>query len=412
MKVLFLTHRLPYAPNRGDRIRAYYLMRELSRFASVSLCSLVHDADEAAQVGHVPFAAHVAGVRTSRAADVRRAAAGVFSGRPLTHLLLDAPGLRGTLASLVASSRPDLVLAYCSGMARFALEPPLAGFPFVLDMVDVDSAKWTELASRASPPRRWIYRREGSVLRRFEAEAAQRARATFVVNDRERKMLREIAPAARIEVLENGVDLDAFRRTGSRPETSQDVVFCGVLDYEPNESAVLWFVDAVWPAVRAAQPRARFRIVGARPTARLERAAARDTSIDLVGAVPKVQPFLWEAAVAVAPLQLARGVQNKVLEALAAGLPVVATPVVLDGLPAQARPGCVAAADAAAFARSIVDLLSAGPSARANLAAQARMDGLGWAERLSSLQNALEDALRDGGQRTRSSDDAAAVAAR
>ena len=410
MNVLFLTHRLPYAPNRGDRIRAYYVMREISRFASVSLVALVHDADEAAQVDHVPFATKVVGVRTSRAADIRRAATGMFSGRALTHLLLDAPGLRPALDALVASQRPDLVLAYCSGMARFALEPPLAGLPFVLDMVDVDSAKWNALADRSSHLRRWVYRREGAALRRFEAEATRRARATLVVNEREREELHRIAPSAKIVVVENGVDLAAFRRP-SAPGPSMDVVFCGVLDYAPNESAVLWFLEAVWPQVHAAQPPARFRIVGARPTERLRRAAAREASVELVGPVPDVQPFLWQAAVAVAPLQLARGVQNKVLEALAAGLPAVVTPVVLDGLPAEVRPGCVAAPDAAAFARAIVDLLDAGPVARASRVAQARMDDLGWPERLSPLRDVLEQAL-DTSQRARSSDVSSAVAAR
>ena len=394
MNVLFLTHRLPYAPNRGDRIRAYHLMRELSRFAEVSLCSLVHDDEEAGQVASVPFASRTVGLRTSRLANASRALANLFSDRPLTHVLLDARDAHTALAALVASSRPDLVLAYCSGMARFALEPPLSDLPFVLDMVDVDSVKWLELAGRSAPPQRWIYRREASTLRAFEAEAAARARATLVVNEREREALRRIAPDARIAIIENGVDLDAFRRPEPATTPSQDVVFCGVLDYEPNESAVLWFVDAVWPAVRAARPRARFRIVGARPTGRLERAAARDASIELVGAVPAVQPFLWEAAVAVAPLQLARGVQNKVLEALAAGLPVVATPAVLEGLPDQVRPGCVTAGDSAAFARGVAELLSAAPSARLQQAARARLEGLGWADQLSALEGLLRGALK------------------
>ncbi len=396
MNVLFLTHRLPYAPNRGDRIRAYYVMQALSRFADVSLCSLVHDADEAARASRVPFATRTVAVRTSPAANLGRAAAGLFSRRPLTHLLLDAPGLRRGLAGLIEASPPDLVLAYCSGMARFALEPPLSALPFVLDMVDVDSAKWADLGRRASAPRRWIYRREAETLRTFEAEAAARARMTLVVNEREREALQRIAPGAPIAVVENGVDVAAFRRPAAGlPAPSMDVVFCGVLDYAPNESAVLWFLDAVWPQVRAAAPTARFRIVGARPTDRLRRVASRDRSVDLVGEVPAVQPFLWEAAIAVAPLQIARGVQNKVLEALAAGLPVVTTPVVLDGLPAEARPGCIAAGEAATFADAVSELLRASPSTRARAAGRARMEGLAWEARLSDLQRILEDALQD-----------------
>jgi glycosyltransferase involved in cell wall biosynthesis len=171
------------------------------------------------------------------------------------------------------------------------------------------------------------------------------------------------------------------------------VIFCGVLDYPPNESGVLWFLDAVWPGVHAAHPGARFRIVGARPTDRLRRAARRQPSVELVGPVAAVQPFLWESAVAVAPIHVARGVQNKVLEALAAGLPVVATPIVLDGLPAPARPGCIGADDAGGFARTVVRLLKATPASRAEQVARARMDRLSWEERLSSLRGILEAAL-------------------
>ena len=176
MNILFLTHRLPYAPNRGDRIRAYYLLREMSRFADVSLFSLVHDDAEEKEAGNVPFARHVATARVRRWRNVAAGAVKLLSDRPLTHSLLDAPGVRSALAREIAARRPDLVLAYCSGMARFALEPPLRDLPFVLDMVDVDSAKWAAMAADHRGLRRWIYRREAATLGRFEARATTRAR--------------------------------------------------------------------------------------------------------------------------------------------------------------------------------------------------------------------------------------------
>ena len=152
MNVLFLTHRLPYAPNRGDRVRAYYLLREMARVATVSVFSLLHDDDEASRVGQVPFAHDVAGVRVTRLRNLIRGGARISSSRPLTHALLDAPDARDALTQLARATPPDVVVAYCSGMARFALEPPLDTLPFVLDMVDVDSAKWAELAVRARRP--------------------------------------------------------------------------------------------------------------------------------------------------------------------------------------------------------------------------------------------------------------------
>ena len=392
VRILFLTHRLPYTPNRGDRIRAYHLLHAMSRFAKVSLFSLVHDDEEAAAVDRVPFAdsvtpAHVHRVRNLVAGGLRLA-----SRRPLTHSLLDAPGAGTALRALVRSSPPDLVVAYCSGMARYALETPLARFPFVLDMVDVDSAKWVELSSRSRGLRRWIYAREAKTLGAFEARAARMARRTLVVNEREFSVMRGLAPDAAIEIVRNGIDLDAFRPPGP-PVRDPTVVFCGVMDYAPNTQGVEWFVREVWPIVRNARPDARFLIVGASPSATMREWPKADATIEVTGAVPAVQPYLWRAAVSVAPLHLARGLQNKVLEALAAGLPVVATPQVIDGLPAEARSGCRRGDTAAEFADSLIRLLELPAASRRALALSAVPRGLEWSQQLAAVESICRDAI-------------------
>lgn len=391
MRSLFLTHRLPYAPNRGDRIRAYYLLREMSRFAEVSLFSLVHTDEEAAHVTDVPFARAVVSSRVSRVGNLVRASASLLSDRPLTHSLLDADDVQEKLTRMVRDHRPDVVVAYCSGMARFALEPPLDALPFVLDMVDVDSAKWADLSARTTGPKKWVYRREASTLRAFEAAVTSHSRATLVVNERERDTLAALAPGADVEVMSNGIDVDAFRAPAGTVRAPA-VIFCGVLNYEPNEQGVLWFLEHVWPRVAAAQPKARFRIVGAHPTRAIQRAAAASTAVDLIGAVPAVQPHLWTSAVSVAPLHLARGLQNKVLEALAAGLPVVATSVVRAGLPADTQAACLEADDAEAFAGAVVSLLARGEDERDAMVRSAPLDALGWEQRLAPLEGILRAA--------------------
>ena len=168
MNVLYLTHRLPFAPNRGDRIRAYYTIRELSKHANVALFSLVHDAEEKERTGNVDF---VSAQRTVAVTPVRNWLHGAVrmpGDRPLTHSLLDAGGLQKALEEFVAAVRPDAVLAYCSGMARFCLSEPLARLPFVLDMVDVDSQKWADLATRSGVLKRYVYAREARTLMAFE----------------------------------------------------------------------------------------------------------------------------------------------------------------------------------------------------------------------------------------------------
>jgi sugar transferase (PEP-CTERM/EpsH1 system associated) len=391
MRILFLTHRLPYALDRGDRIRAHYLLRQMSGFADVSLFSLVHDRAEEAEAARMPFAL---AVRTSRVTPIRTRVIGALrlpTRRPLTHSLLDAPGARAAITALVASSPPDVVVAYCSSMARFALAPPLESLPFVLDMVDVDSEKWRRLAATGPWPLRWLYRREAKTLGRFEAAATARAAATLVINDREGAALREIAPSARIHVLGNGIDTERFAAPGP-PADSGVVIFTGLMNYGPNEQGVRWFADQVWPRVRAAKPEARFVVVGAAPTAAVKALAARDTSIEIVGRVDAVQPYLWQSVVAVAPLQIARGLQNKVLEALAAGLPVVATPAVVEGLPPVAQRGCVTAAEAVPFADAVIGLLRRSPGDRQRLAGHADLTSLTWAAQLRPLEGILRDA--------------------
>ena len=310
MKVLFLTHRLPYAANRGDRIRAYYLLRELSRVADVSLFSLVHDEAEAAEAGRVPFARRVTTVRVPRLRNLVRGPLALPTPTPLTHVLLDAPSVRPTLERLVSEDPPDVVVAYCSGMARFALDAPLNRWPLILDLVDVDSAKWASLAPEVSRWRRWVYRREARTLEAFERRASGTAASVLVVNAREAETLRRFAPTAPVQVVPNGVELEAFRPTGP-PASDPIVTFCGVMDYFPNEDGVVWFADAVWPRVRAARPDARFVIVGSGPGPRIRQLARRDPSIEVTGRVETVQPHLWRSAVAVAPLRMRVGCRTK-----------------------------------------------------------------------------------------------------
>jgi sugar transferase (PEP-CTERM/EpsH1 system associated) len=398
VNVLFLTHRLPYAPNRGDRIRAYHVLQHLSTFADVSLFSLVHDDEEAAKAGSMPFARHVSTARVTPLRNRVRALASLGTMRPLTHLLLDAPDAAHALASSLHARPPDVVLAYCSSMAKWALRAPLHRRPLVLDMVDVDSGKWGELATRSRWPRQWIYRREAVTLSAFEAEAARHASTTLVVNEREADLMRRLAPDVDVRVIPNGIDVAGFARPQHLPDDRIEtavpraggtVVFCGVMSYEPNVAGVLWFAERVWPAVRRTRPDAQFTIVGADPVPRIRDLSRSDPSIIVTGPVDRVQPYLWRADVSIAPLQVARGLQNKVVEALAAGLPVVATRTVIEGLPAETLAGCREANTESEFAQQLVDLLATTPDDRRTLAARARLDGLNWSERLGSLQGIL-----------------------
>lgn len=395
MRVLYLTHRLPFAPNRGDRIRSYHTLRRLAARFEVDLVSLVHDAEEAAAIDSLRPLARVHPARVSRLGSRLRGLATLLTRRPLTHALLHSSEVRPALEHVVRERRPDAVLALCSSMARYALEPPLSGLPLVIDMVDVDSAKWAAVSAGARFPLSWVYRREARRLGEFEARAARRAHATAVVNERERAALAGLAPDARIVVVPNGVDVKELRPHGP-PAEAPRVVFCGVMSYGPNEEAALWLVDEIWPLVRARRPDASLEVVGLGPSARLRAAAARAQGVTVTGAVPDVRPHLWGAALACAPLRLARGVQNKALEALAAGLPAVVTPAVEEGLPPEALAGCRTGRDAETLAGAIVDLLALPPAERRAIAGRADLSGLAWEARAEPICALLEEAVSRG----------------
>lgn len=390
MRVLALTQRLPYAPNRGDRIRAHFFILELARHFDVELVSLVHDADEASHASDLER--H--GIRTTvapvpRFFNLLRAGIALPGRTPLTHSLVSSPAVDETLDASVRERPPDVVFAYCSSMAKYALRPPLAGVPLVFDFVDVDSAKWQALAEIARPPRRWIYAREHRTLGAFERRAAETASSALVVNDRERDLLVALAPGARARVIENGIDVEAFRGTGP-PAPSPVAVFCGVMNYGPNEEAAEWVARQVWPLVLQREPRAQLVLVGASPTALVRSLAG--PAVQVTGSVPDTRPYLWNAAVGLAPLHTARGIQNKVLEAIAAGLPTVVTSAVARGLPAEVSPACVVADDPASFADAVVALFQMRPSARRDLAGTAALEPLTWPRRLEGFADIFRDA--------------------
>jgi sugar transferase (PEP-CTERM/EpsH1 system associated) len=391
MRVLILTHRLPYAPNRGDRLRAYHVLQHLRTRAEVELVSLVHDEEEATHVAEVrAFVPHVTALRVSRWRTRLNACAALATHRPLTHSLLDAAGMTPLLHHIYEHRRPDVVLAYCSGMARFALQPPLDRVPLVLDFVDVDSGKWRDLAAQGKPPLSWIYRHEAATLGAFEARAAARARACLVVNGREAELARGLTPLANVKVLSNGVELDRLRPSGP-PSANPRVVFCGVMNYAPNDQGITWFVRHVWPIVRVQYPQATLAIVGSEPSQTV-RNFSEDASVTVTGRVPDVRDWLWESAVGIAPLHVARGVQNKALEAIAAGLPIVITPAVAGGLPPEVAPAMRVADTPERFAEHVTALLRLSPDERRAIAASADLNALAWSRTLEPLLPILERA--------------------
>jgi sugar transferase (PEP-CTERM/EpsH1 system associated) len=357
-KVLLVTHRTPYPPDKGDRIRSYHLLRFLSARAQVDLATL---ADEPmtteSRCALEALVGRLAVVAVHRSARWGRAALSVALGRSATEGLFRSRGMTRVLQRWTASNEYDLIVVVCSSMAQYLQTMSRGSAASLVDLIDVDSQKWFDYAAASQGLKRRLYRLEGRRVRRLEQGLVGRCDQLSVVSEAEAACLRSIEPKAPVAAISNGVDLDYFRPNVAVAEEAESCVFVGALDYRPNVDAAAWFCDAVWPQVLAARPNATFTIVGRRPVEGVRR-LAQLPGVCVAADVPDVRPHLWKAAVVAAPLRIARGVQNKVLEALAAGKAVIASPQALEGLSTVAGVHLQQAEAADDWARSIVALFS------------------------------------------------------
>lgn len=332
-QILFLVHRVPYPPNRGDRIRSWHLLEHLASRADVWLGFLCEEPPAAETMAAVrQRCREVAAVVVPPRMRWLRGAWRLARGRSATEGLFEVPAMRRTVERWSEQTRFDRVVVFCSSMVPYLDAPGLAGVPALVDLVDVDSQKWFDYAERTRGPRRWLYRLEGGRLRRLETATVARAEAVVLVSRPEVELLRRFCPATNAHPIGNGVNLDHFHPAQAPgPEVAARCVFTGAMNYRANVDGVVWFCREVWPELRRRCPEATFQIVGGQATAAVQRLAGLP-GVSLVGDVADVRSYVAQAAVAVAPLRVARGIQNKVLEAAAMAKAVVGSPQSLEGL--------------------------------------------------------------------------------
>jgi sugar transferase (PEP-CTERM/EpsH1 system associated) len=394
MRILYLAQRVPYPPNRGDKIATYHQIRHLARAHEVAVVCLADGPEDLANVrGLEPLVTSVDAVPLSRRRGRLRALAALAGRVPLTLSYFAEPELRSRLRARLARERFDAVVIYSSGMAQFVEE--CAGVPRVMMFCDLDSLKWRQYAEHRSPPLRWVYALEARRLLRYERRVAAAFEHATVCNPRELADCRALLPGARVSCVGNGVDLDYFQPLRHAPQQN-GLVFTGVMDYYPNVDGVLWFCREILPRIRQEIPDAALTICGARPT-RAVRALARIAGVTVTGAVADVRPVLGRARVGVIPLRLGRGVQNKLLEAMAMGLPTVATTTAHGGVEAARGTDLLVADEPEAFAVSVVRLLrDRGLCRRMGQAARLAVErNYSWETRLAAL-DAILDAVTAG----------------
>lgn len=366
-RVLYVTHRVPWPPNRGDRIRTWNIIRYLSRRCELHVVSLADEPPEPGAAAELEK--YCESVTIARIGSERwlHAAISFLTGRTLTEGLFRSSAASVAIRRL-ATEPFDAVLASSSGVAAY-LDEIGPGPRRWVDLIDVDSQKWFDYADASGLLTRQVYRREAMRLRRLEQQLARRCDRLLVVSEAEVDVFRTFSSDGDVRTVTNGVDLEFFDRPGDHAE-QQKCVFVGVLSYKPNVDGVVWFVNEVWPAVRERYPHAVFEIVGKDPAPEV-RGLNAVPGVKVVGPVPDVRPWLWSAAVVVTPLLIARGVQNKVLEAFAAGRAVVSTSPPLVGLD-LVRDRHAALADSPEQWVQSIDRLFNDESARKEMGAAAR----------------------------------------
>ncbi len=398
-EILFLAHRVPFPPDRGDKIRSNHLLRRIAELAPVHVGALADDDADMAQESAV------AAIATSHCL-VRRSAplplaalAALGQGVPVSLAAFSSARLRRWVAQVLETRPISAIFVFSGQMAQYV--PPEFRGRVVMDFVDVDSAKFEAYAQTGALPRRLLYAREARLMRRFEERVARRVTTSLFITAEERALFEsrlEQDGLPDVRALGNGIDTELFDPAAVRPApelagAAPTIVFTGQMDYAPNITAVALFAHEVMPRIRAVHPGARFAIVGRAPTAAV-RALADVNGTLVTGAVPDVRPWLAGADLVTAPLLIARGVQNKVLEAMAMARPVLLSPAAAAGIGAADGTHFAVADAPVTLAERALALLADRSAADAMGAAARRfvMAECGWDRVLAPLRALLEGA--------------------
>jgi sugar transferase (PEP-CTERM/EpsH1 system associated) len=384
MKILYLAHRLPYPPNKGDKIRAFHEIKHFSRKHDIHLlafCDQMADLLNAEKLKD--YCSVVKAVPLNRWPQTIRAVHALCSGLPGTLGYFSSPAMHKALAGELQANSFDLVFAYSSSMAQYALSIPCVRK--VLDFVDSDAGKWQQYAKFKKFPVKHLYSHEAKVLAKYERNMIDKFDRSVFVSPRETDHLPDSAKK-KISFIQNGIDTES-QPVSNKAADEPNIVFVGAMDYFPNIDAAIHFAHNVFPVIRSKCPETKLFIVGSRPASSVLRLSSLP-GITVTGTVDKVQPFLMKSRVAVIPIRISQGIQNKILESLAAGLPVVTTSVCAAGLRDIRRLPVVVADDVEDMAKQVLNFLQKPPDAAQFIACRQYLkEAYNWETNLSAFDN-------------------------
>ncbi len=363
MRVLFITHRTPFPPNKGEKIRAYHLLDEMAKRHVVSLIYWLDDPNDSKHIDVLRKLCHgsVVAIRLNGILAMLRGIKSLLLGRSFSEGYFYSIEFQTHVDRLIKEEQPDIVFAFSSAMGGF-----LRGVPqhrTIVDYVDVDSEKWRQLAELKSFPFSFLCRLEQRRFAKFEQKISGLARWNLFVSNAEAEVFKKSLSKGAVAVLPNGVDAEVRRlpvrktdRTCNDRTIDPKIVFVGTMNYYPNTDAVRYFVGEVWPAIRRRYGSATFDIVGRCPPRQIRRLDGFE-GIRVLGEVANVVPYLLRADISIAPMRSGRGVQNKVLEAMAIGVPVVASSEAIKGIQVERGEEILIGDDPESFAGQVIRLV-------------------------------------------------------
>lgn len=401
-ELLFLVHRIPYPPNKGDKIRSFNILKHLAKTYRVHVGAFVDDPHDWSYQSELESMCctgeKCSEVYLQKIKPVTRkiiSLKALFTGDSLTVPYYASQGMQSWVDELLAKRPITQVVVFSSPMAQFVSGSTYSHLRRVADFVDIDSDKWLQYSKSKSWPLSWIYKREARTLFDYEHKISSEFDATVFVSDDESAMFKKMAPEieARVCAVHNGVDTDYFSPNRDYPNPYSTkcprLVFTGAMDYWANVDAVRWFAKDIFPGIRAAVSDAEFYIVGGRPTPEVQ-ALEKLPGVSVTGSVHDIRPYVAHAQLAVAPMRIARGVQNKVLEAMAMAKTVLLTPEAAEGISASAGFEFLVESEPELLQKQAAKLLLAEDVKMGQIARRCVVKSYGWTKNLQYFNELLD----------------------
>lgn len=354
--IVVLAHRVPYPPNKGEKLRTFHQIEEIVRQGhQVTVLAPIENSDDLNNAKQLSEHFDIPVKTAQLNAKPLRLLRALLLGQSFSEANFYSNELLGRF--LVDTATADSILLTASSLAPYAFAlPDNQKAQLLMDFMDVDSDKWAQYSQQSGFAKKWVYRREANKIRVLERAVSESFTRTFVIAETERKLFqKEVHQAENLLVLGNGIDQKLFNPCENKPNEEINFLFSGVMDYKPNIDAVLWFVKNCWPNIQKEVEGAKLIIAGMSPSDAIT-ALAKNSNIEVTGFVDDIKPYFDKSHIFVAPFQIARGVQNKVLQAMASAIPVISTALGAEGIICKDGEDIVIAQDAKVFEQIAIKL--------------------------------------------------------